>query len=137
MPDQKIEFIQDKLLDGEGSKAAIEARAKQNHFQINSWLTGEHQYSVTVPDATAVVENTMYYPGWEVMVDGKNVQVYYQDVNFPGLLVFNVSAGEHQVTSHFTETPTRRLMDVISVATLVVVLAAVIWPRKIKYPYGK
>jgi len=117
IPAQKIEFINDTT--------------QQNKFEVQSWLTGVHTYSVTATSSTTVAENTMYYPGWIVSVDGKNVSVDYQNKTFPGLLVYQVPAGQHLIVSRFTETPLRETMDIISAVTLIVVCVAVVWPKNL------
>ncbi len=113
IPDQKIEFVN-----------------KAGKFVVQKWFTGKHIYSVVVPQETVVVENTMYYPGWEISVDGHMVTIDYQNAQYPGRITYPVTAGEHQVVARFTETPLRKCMDVISLITLIVVSGAIVWPNK-------
>jgi len=62
----------------------------------------------------------LYYPGWQVRVDGEPVSV--APSNPEGLLTFDVPAGEHTVNVRFTETPLRLVADAISLLSLLVLL---------------
>jgi uncharacterized membrane protein len=113
IPVQKIEF-----LHGPGT------------FHVDAWLTGKHLYLIAAPTTTTVVENTMYYPGWKVFVDGKETVVDYQNKTYPGRLVYEVSSGEHHVMTVFTETPSRKIMDLLSIITMICVFGGLMWPQK-------
>lgn len=82
---------------------------------IQVWKTQEHIYTVTVPDNRTVYEKTAYFPGWEVVIDGKPTEIIYSDQQHPGLIGYNLTAGTHQVVSKFTEhAPARSLGDKLS-----------------------
>jgi len=65
-----------------------------------------------------------YFPGWRVQVDGEPVPVTASDSD--GLITFEVPAGQHTVTIRFGETPLRIAFDVISIASLALLIVAVI-----------
>ena len=67
-----------------------------------------------------IIVNTLYFPGWQVLVDGYPVEIQFQDPSWRGLMTFNVSAGEHQVVVKFGETRLRMFADVISLVGFVV-----------------
>src|SRR6185369_1693070 len=77
----------------------IEIAEPKSTFTVTSWKTGEHLYTVHAPKKTQVLENTMYYPGWRVFVDGNEVVVNYKDSKFPGRLVYEVEKGDHQIVT--------------------------------------
>ena len=110
VPDQRVEIVQ---------KGAVD---------IEMWKTGEHRYSVASLQDTTVIENTMYYPGWRVWVDGKEVEVRYMDTDVPGRLVFSIPAGSHQVLSRLTEPSLRFAADMVSLISLGGVLIALCIP---------
>lgn len=105
IPDQKVESVEGPL-----------------NYTLSSWKTIEHTYTVSVKKDIQVVENTMYYPGWETFVDGKKVGIDFQNQRFPGRLVFAVSAGHHQIVSKLGETPLRKTLDVLSAVILLAVV---------------
>lgn len=83
-------------------------------YQIKNWKTIEHDYLVTADKNTLVTENTMYYPGWKVFVDGREQEINYDN----GKINFAVSPGKHEVVSKFGETNFRKTADLISVAAV-------------------
>lgn len=56
--------------------------------------------------------NTVYFPGWEIEIDGKQTQI---DYNSNGLIRFSVPKGNHVVASEFKETNLRKVANSISV----------------------
>ena len=86
---------------------------------IQVWKTQQHIYTVTVSKDQPVFEKTAYFPGWEVTVDGKPLEIIYDRPDFPGLIGYNLTAGTHQVISTFTEhTPARELGDKLSLISI-------------------
>lgn len=84
---------------------------------IEEWKTHQHQYSFTVSEESKVVEHTMYYPGWRLLVNGQEAEIDYQDQDYPGEIVYKVVPGEYKVTTKLTETTMRSLVNYISLLT--------------------
>lgn len=82
----------------------------------------EHEYIITAMSDVRLVENTLYFPGWFVLVDGKQVTVEFQDPKYRGLMTFMVTPGKHIVDVKFAETRFRKIVDGISVLSLLIVL---------------
>ncbi|KKQ91854.1 MAG: hypothetical protein UT58_C0001G0031 [Microgenomates group bacterium GW2011_GWC1_39_7b] len=57
-----------------------------------------------------------YFPGWIVTVDGKKVDVYAGEPY--GQLEFKVPAGEHELKIAFKETRFRKVLDIISLLSV-------------------
>lgn len=108
----------------------IEIADPKSTFNVTRWKTGEHVYSLSASKKTQAVENTMYYPGWQVFVDGKEVAVNYQDAKFPGRIVYNLEKGEHGVVTRLTETPLRKGMDAVSFVTFAGLMFMLVQPGK-------
>lgn len=72
--------------------------------------------------------NTVYFPGWSVLIDGKSVPI---DYNSNGLIRINVSAGSHALVARFGETPIRLFADLLSGVGLLIALFLFVY-RKIK-----
>ncbi|MCL4397677.1 6-pyruvoyl-tetrahydropterin synthase-related protein [Patescibacteria group bacterium] len=59
--------------------------------------------------------NQIYFPGWEVFVDGKKTPISYAD---NGLIEIAVTPGSHNIKAEFTETPLRTAADIVSLLSL-------------------
>jgi len=87
-----------------------------------SQVTTRRLLARVTADGKGVLQlNTIYYPGWGVLLDSQPVEIDYD--NSQGLIRFPVPAGEHQVRAEFRETPLRLLADGISAFSLVGYLA--------------
>ncbi len=92
-------------------------------FKELSWKTDEHVYQINAARDTEVLERTMYFPGWEVEIDGSRAEIDYQKPDYPGLITFKVPVGKHTIVSRFTEnTPARILGNSVSIVSLLTFL---------------
>ncbi len=89
---------------------------------ITQWKTHVHQYRFDTENPTTVTEHTAYYPGWQVLVNGRQVPIEYQSKEAGGKLRFRVPAGRVYVESRFTETLLRASFDSLSLVTALVFL---------------
>lgn len=71
-------------------------------------------------ETTRVRVNTIYYPGWEAMVNGKKTKVYYDNPN--GVIEIEVPKGKSSVSLSFKETPTRLFADLLSLTSFVLLV---------------
>lgn len=85
----------------------------------------KHEYDISSQSKTRFVENTLYFPGWRVLVDGSDVPVEFQDPNYRGLMTFWTDAGDHRVQVELGETKLRLIADAITLAGLLVLSGAV------------
>lgn len=69
----------------------------------------------------------LYYPGWYVRVD--SVLVPTSPEAETGLLTFPVPAGQHRVVVYFAATPQRGVVTAVSLAGVLLLGAAVAWPK--------
>lgn len=63
--------------------------------------------------------NTLYYPGWEVKIDGQKVPIW---PSANGLIEFATPSAGVKAEAEFTDTPLRRAGKIISLFTLLVVI---------------
>jgi len=63
------------------------------------------------------MDSTNYYPGWTVMIDGRETSVTPAPVF--GLISFTIPAGRHMVAVELRPTPLRRYALIISLVTLI------------------
>ncbi len=78
----------------------------------------KHVYHVNAITNAQLLENTIYFPGWQVLVDNARVAVEFQSAVNRGLITFFVSPGPHTIVVKYTETPLRFVSDLISGVTL-------------------
>ncbi len=111
-------------------KAAIEVidgKAEVRKLERN--IT-KHSYEITTDSRARIRENTLYFPGWQVLIDGTPVSIEFQDPRSRGLITFFVERGKHTVSLVFSETKLRHFADILSLfSTLVLVLLYFI-PKK-------
>lgn len=88
--------------------------------------TTEHIYKVDAKSEIRIVDNTLYFPNWEVYVDDSKVPIQYQDPNHRGLITFDVSEGNHIVKVVFNNTKIRTLSNTISFSTVMFILILII-----------
>jgi hypothetical protein len=89
----------------------------------------KHVYQVVAGKQTTVRENTLYFPGWEVLIDGKPTAVQFQDPNNRGVMTFMVPSGTHHVIVQFIDTKLRLSADLVSLITLIAVVCCGVFVR--------
>ncbi len=82
----------------------------------------DHQYLVFSQQKAQLSENTLYFPGWQIYIDKKPVDIQYQDPNNRGVMTFFVEKGQHDIQVKFTETKLRLIADIISVISLFIII---------------
>ncbi len=100
--------------------------------EIQKWDFEEHHYKIAVREDSQIADNTLYFPGWKVWVDGKEAPVKFHDMNWRGIITYPVPVGEHQVMVKFTRTKIRLLADLISSSSLFFIFVFYLWPVKRK-----
>lgn len=82
-----------------------------------------HKYEVMTTFRSRLRENTLYFPGWKIYIDGKNYQgIQFQDPASRGLMTFYVLEGKHVVDVVFENTKLRTISNWVSLASLVVLI---------------
>jgi len=76
------------------------------------------EYTVNAQESLRIAENTLYFPGWKVFVDGKETQIEFQDPAYRGIMTFFVPAGKHSVSIDFRNTKLRTFANIFSVISL-------------------
>jgi len=115
----------------------MEKRAKDHLMAINGKATiqeqkrtsTQHSYLVAVSNKTRFVENTLYFPGWRVLVDGNSVPIQFQDPRYRGIMTFMLEAGKHNVVVEFGETKLRLVSDALSLLSCFTLLGILIFRR--------
>lgn len=99
---------------------------------IKYWKTSEHAYSVDSANSVLVVENTAYFPGWTVYVDGVKADSSYMSPGYSGRITFPLENGKHTIETVFHETHLRSIANVITVISflLAIVIPVFGWIKK-------
>ncbi len=93
-----------------------------------------HFYTITARTRSLIKENTLYFPGWHLFIDGKEEQVEFQDQHYHGIMTFFVEKGIHTVEVRFSDTRLRHIANFISLGCLCIligwlILNNTIWRR--------
>ncbi|MBI3559188.1 hypothetical protein HY085_02225 [Candidatus Gottesmanbacteria bacterium] len=78
---------------------------------------GEHLVDAVTPLRLRI--NRVYFPGWNVFVDGKVTTIDYQK---EGFLDITVPPGTHQINYVFQETPVRKIADIVTLGGVITIL---------------
>ena len=97
----------------------IEGKAdiKKLARKINS-----HSYQINSLDVSRIRENTLFFPGWKIYVDGRQTEIQFQDPKNRGLMTFFVEKGVHDVKVTFGETKLRIISDMISISSFIMII---------------
>lgn len=91
----------------------------------------KHEYETNSREKIQIRENTLYFPGWELLVDGVKREVEFQDPHNRGVMTFNVPKGTHRIILEFGETKLRLVSNLISLFSLIFVLVLLtLWKNK-------
>lgn len=102
--------------------APLELIAGEASFVALDRSSTFHEYRVIARTKSRLVENTLYFPGWVLLVDGEKVEPQFQDPDYRGLMTFWLETGEHTVQFVFTDTKVRRIANAISMVSGVAIL---------------
>lgn len=120
---EKEPVAQVQVVEGEGA------------IDIGARTSTKHVYTVqTVSEKTRLLDNTLYFPGWKVSVDGIELPVtdlLFQDPNYRGLINFYINMpGTHTIIVEFTDTKLRTISNIISVISGILVIGIYFYVKK-------
>lgn len=96
----------------------------------------KREYKIVALEKIRILENTLYFPGWIVLVDGKRVETEFQDQNHRGLITFYVDRGEHLINITYEDTKVRKFANFVSLASLLIIAVGLSIIRR-RETYGK
>lgn len=100
--------------------------------------TIERNYHISVSDPVRFVENTLYFPGWQVSINGDVLpleKLMFQDPAHRGLMTMDLTPGEYDIRFSFTNTKLRRVSEYISIGAFILFMASIVtihmlWRKK-------
>ena len=101
-------------------KTHIEAINGKLDILSETRTTIKHRYTVNTESDGLVKENTYYFPGWKLKINGKETDIIFDNKNFPGIIVFNTRAGINQIDLTFEDTGIRKFSVFISLLSLLI-----------------
>jgi len=105
----------------ERPKARLETIAGNAKIYETTRTSTYHEYRVEVLEKTKFKENTLYFPGWEVFVDGKKINVEFQDQLHRGLMTFWADPSTQNISVSFTETRLRLFSNLTSLLSALII----------------
>lgn len=93
---------------------------------ISKTTTGR-EYKIVANEPSRILENTLYFPGWNVTVNGEIVPLEFQDPRYRGLITYFVPKGENIVIARFSETKLRMLSNGITIAGIVILASYAVY----------
>lgn len=96
------------------------SKIEVKNAQIKSEMVKPANYRYVIQsDAPSNVKiNTIYFPGWQVLVNGKDVIINYK--NPQGLITFKLPKGNSDVIIKYNKTPVHLISEIISLIGIVV-----------------
>ncbi|MBF0504448.1 MAG: hypothetical protein HQL14_05020 [Candidatus Omnitrophica bacterium] len=80
-----------------------------------------HQtFTVGISTPSILCFNVFYFPGWNIKVDGHDVDIFKN--NPFGLMFFSINPGVHEIKADFGPTPVRRAATIISIVCLILLI---------------
>lgn len=106
-------------------KSKVEITSGNGQIKENKRNFTNREYRIDALGRVRVLENTLYFPGWNVFVDGKPEQIEFQDQNYRGLITFYVDKGEHNIRIVYKETKIRLFSNIASIISLLVLVGLI------------
>ncbi|MDP3941922.1 MAG: 6-pyruvoyl-tetrahydropterin synthase-related protein [bacterium] len=95
--------------------------------------TMRHEYIVYSKSRATLKENTYYFPGWLMTINGSPSPVRTNVSGFNGLMIFDTEKGLQKVSFHFGDSPIRALAKQVSFVSFCVLFIYVIfWSQILK-----
>lgn len=76
-----------------------------------------HEYLISSQEHIAIQENTLYFPGWNLYINGKKQPIVISKKPM-GTIQFTLTPGVYHVSLQFEDTPVRSFSKIISLCTL-------------------
>lgn len=113
------------LLNGERDQATI-LEGDVSEISLQERKTAQQTWRVTTADSAQIIFPTLFWPGWEAMVGGRQVAI--DPVPGTNLISVGVPAGTHNVVLTLTRTPARLLAELVSLTAVLLTIILLLPP---------
>jgi len=103
-------------------KTHIEILSGKAKIKQISRTSINHKYIINAATTVEIKENTLYFPGWVLLVDGETKKILYTQSKYPGIVTFSLPKGLHEVELAFHDTKDRTIGLLITITTSILVL---------------
>lgn len=86
-------------------------------------------FKILMNNSDSIVINTLYFPGWEFLVDDIKQNILIQKNT--GLITLNIASGSHLIKGEFSRTNIRKIADSLSLIGIILLLVLLIKNIKI------
>lgn len=100
-------------------KSRIEILSGKAQIKELSRTSITHKYLIHAATQVKIKENTLFFPGWTLLVDEKPRKIIYTDKNHPGITTFILDKGLHEVVLTFRDTKNRSVSLMVSIFTII------------------
>jgi len=92
----------------------------------------KREYKIKIRNNSLIKENTLYFPGWKVTDNGKEIPIDFMNKNYPGIILFHLEKGDHEISIEFKMTFDRVVGFLITIVTIIGILILIIPTRASK-----
>ncbi|KUK84197.1 MAG: hypothetical protein XD98_0111 [Microgenomates bacterium 39_6] len=119
--DYPLKEAQTEIITGEG---LIQSKTLKN---------ASREYKIIAQSPIRVIDYTFYFPGWTVKANGSPVEIEFQDVEYRGLITYQLPAGEYQVSVKYYPTKIRLAAQIITIGSgvVLIVFMLVLYKKKL------
>jgi len=111
---------------GTSPKKPLESLSGTVDYRQISRSSVNHSYLVNLASNAVIKENTYYFPGWKVFVNGKEIPIDFKNSLYPGIITFNLAKGLYKVDVVYTKTIERKIGELLSILTVTFLLLIVL-----------
>jgi len=98
----------------------VQGRGKIIIEQVHSTY---YRFTTNSKSKIKIAVNTLYFPGWEVFIDKRKIQIERTD---RGIIAFFMPGGKHTVEVLFTNTPIRNISSICTLSCFIILLICVL-----------
>ncbi|MEX0896319.1 MAG: hypothetical protein WDZ94_05325, partial [Patescibacteria group bacterium] len=95
-------------------------------IEVQSWTGTKMEYIVQTDQAGSVVQKTLYFPGWTVLINEEGQPINFHLPGYEGLIAYEIPAGSTQVATSFSGSTAARNGGKIATVLGIVILGAVL-----------
>ncbi len=113
-------------------ESSLEVVNGQSTISVLSKTPTRHKYRLNVVQKSEFVENTYYFPGWNLYINGKNYPFSFIDAQKSNKIRFSLSPGTYDALLSFEATPIVTFANILSILGLILVVAYLAIPHRLR-----
>lgn len=96
-----------------------------------------HLYIIFANSPVKVLENTLFFPGWQVQIDNKTIYPDYLSQQYLGKILFDAPSGIHIININYSDVPLYRAGKASSASGYIIIIALLIYLNRKKFNFLK